>query len=34
MTVQTQFDLGAFKQAVADSTNGSDAQLDFFCEDI
>ena len=34
MTVQTQFDLGAFKQAVADSTHGSSAQLDFLCDDI
>jgi SnoaL-like domain len=34
MTIQTQFDLSAFKDAVADSTHGSDAQLDFFCDDI
>ena len=34
MTVQTQFDLEAFKHAVADSSHGSDAQLDFFCDDV
>jgi len=34
MTVRTQFDLDAFKRAVADSSNGSDAQLDFFCDDV
>jgi hypothetical protein len=34
MTVQTQFDLDAFKQAVADSSHSSTAQLDFFCDDI
>ena len=34
MTVRTQFDLDAFKRAVADSSNGSEAQLDFFCDDV
>jgi len=34
MTVQTQFDLDAFKRAVADSSHGSDAQLDFLCDDV
>jgi hypothetical protein len=34
MTVQTRFDLDAFKHAVAESSHGSDAQLDFFCDDI
>jgi hypothetical protein len=34
MTVQTQFDLEAFKQAVARSSSGSEAQLDFFCDDV
>lgn len=34
MTIQTQFDLDAFKQAVAHSSNGSEAQLDFFCDDV
>jgi len=34
MTVHTQFDLDAFKHAVAVSSHGSDAQLDFFCDDV
>ena len=34
MTVQTQFDLDAFKHAVADSTHDADAQLAFFCDDL
>ena len=34
MTVQTQFDLNAFRHAVADSSHDSGAQLDFFCDDI
>jgi ketosteroid isomerase-like protein len=34
MTVQTQFDLDAFKRAVADSSHGSNAQLDFLCDDV
>ncbi|MGZ4187993.1 MAG: hypothetical protein ACXVEW_10895 [Solirubrobacteraceae bacterium] len=34
MTDQTQFDLGAFKHAVADSSHGSGAQLEFICDDV
>ena len=34
MPVQTHFDLDAFKRAVADSSHGSNAQLDFLCDDV
>ena len=34
MTVQTQFDLEAFKDAVAASSRGSQEQLEFFHEAI
>jgi hypothetical protein len=34
MTVHTAFDLGAFKQAVAASSHGSETQLEFFHEQI